>query len=255
MVALQREWAARNGFALNREATALIDSANALFGGRLSEDTRNEMAAGAGGELARLGSLRSSSCLALNVFAPWRPAPGRLGDLFETPVDALAFEVKQPTGLRGAPPHLDVVLSGAGVPVAIESKFIEMYAEATNSFRPAYFAHPGLWDGMEKCRELAGKLQSGSEVYRWLSAAQLLKHTLGLQRNQPSGFRLVLVWYRVDGSTSDSIDEEIARYAAWVGDEVDFAATTYQQLVSHLAKGPEPEPGYFDYLADRYRLG
>ena len=50
--------------------------------------------------------------------------------------------------------------------MAIEAKFIEMYAEATNSFRPAYFARSGLWDGLEKCRELAGKLQSGSEVYR-----------------------------------------------------------------------------------------
>ena len=49
-----------------------------------------------------------------------------------------------------------------------------------------------------------GEIESGETVFKWLHAAQLIKHALGLtQTGDP--FRLVLVWYRVDGLIAASV--------------------------------------------------
>lgn len=65
----------------------------------------------------------------------------------------------------------------------------------------------------------------------------------------------MLVWYRADGPTADQIVEEIDRFSAQIDDHVGFQAVTYQELLASLASYPEPAPGYFGYLADRYGLG
>jgi hypothetical protein len=51
-------------------------------------------------------------------------SPGRLSEL--------RFEQKLPTGIRGNPPNLDVVLFTSEMPLAIECKF----AEPTGAIRP-----------------------------------------------------------------------------------------------------------------------
>ena len=37
-----------------------------------------------------------------------------------------------------------------------------------------------------------------------------------------------------------------------VGNDFDFYAMTYQELFSRLSGAREPEPGYINYLSDRY---
>lgn len=154
-------------------------------------------------------------------------------------------------------PHLDMLLSGRGSPpVGIEAKFLELYDPVDwDSFSGRYFAggYEDVWGGLVECRRLAERIRDGAETFRHLRAAQLLKHALGLSRYE-NKFRLVLVWYRVDGRTADLIEEEIGRFARAVSAEIDFAAFTYQDLVGRLAGHGEPAPGYFDYLADRYGL-
>lgn len=253
VVAAQRAWAVRAGRALTPGSDRFESLADALFGGDLDSATRAELGAGAGGELKRLRSLRSSSALAVNVFRPWRSGPGPVARLLGGDPDCrnLRFEAKFPTGLGGIPPHLDVVLEGAGRTVAIESKFVETYSNAKNEFRPSYFGPGDHWDRLPACRALAERIDRHEESFRWLDAAQLLKHTLGLTRAN-IGYRLVLAWYRVDGEIADELDHEISRFADSVADDIDFEAITHQDLFERIHRLPEPAPGYFDYLDDRY---
>ncbi len=104
----------------------------------LDPDTTLEFGEGAGSELGTseapgsMASLRSSSALAVNVFAPWRgTAIAPLSSLIAADRSArrLRLEAQYPTGLRGIPPHLDVVIDRpGGIPLAIESKFTEVYS-------------------------------------------------------------------------------------------------------------------------------
>ncbi len=77
----QRRWAVDRGVDLSPSGAAFASTADALFSGELRDDTRKELKAGKGGELAKLPSLRSSSCLVVNVFEPWREDPGGANDL------------------------------------------------------------------------------------------------------------------------------------------------------------------------------
>ena len=165
-----------------------------------------EFGDGAGSELGTvdapgsMASLRSSSALAVNAFDAWRGSDlAPLAPLFaaERYSDRLRFEVQFPTGLRGIPPHLDVVIDReGGIPLANESKFTEIYSPAHNDFRDSYFEKPGLWDGFDHVRELASAIADGSVLFEHLGAAQLIKHALGLKNaHGPRGFRLLYLWY------------------------------------------------------------
>jgi hypothetical protein len=247
-------WAAGQGLTLSPGGQAFSHPNSALFVDQLCPETIDEFTEGAGAELNRIQSLRSSSCLVLNVFEPWRKNPRAVGDIFGAETDSLSFEAKQPTGLKGVAPHLDVLLTGSNVSVAIEGKFLEMYTPTENHFAESYFARDDLWAGLENARELAARIADGSEQFRWLHAAQLLKHALGLSKNQQTDFRLVLLWYRVEGLIAEELEAEIGRFARAVSDDFDFTSMTYQELVARLRKVAEPMPGYFGYLEGRYQL-
>jgi hypothetical protein len=262
-IAAQTAWASRQGLALNTSGSGLRDREAGVFGG-IRPDTRAELAAGAGEELDRIHSLRSSTALVLNVFQPWRDSPGRLAGLFGVNGTSLSFEAKQPiwpfeeSSARRKPPHLDVLITGPGPTVGIESKFLELYSSTKNEFASTYFpeedSDPALWAGIPACRQLAERIAAGTSLFSWLPAAQLLKHALGLSRNQPRGFRLVFVWYRIEGPTADAIETEIGRFARATSSDLDFTAFTYQDLVTRLAVKDPPAKGYYEYLEDRYQL-
>jgi hypothetical protein len=171
--------------------------------------------------------------------------------------DRLRFEVQYPTGLGGVPPHLDVIIDRSGsAPLAIESKFTEVYSPAHNEFRPSYFAAPGLWDGFDGSERLAVAVADGSTQFKHLGAAQLVKHALGLKNAYgPKRFRLLYLWYEWPGEIADAHKAESERFAQAVDDDFDFAALTYQELLEGLRVIPEPRPGYLTYLEDRYFSG
>ena len=250
----QRSWALRSGLELAEGGKRLIRTSDAIFGEGPTKATETELDAGAGGEMQRLTSLRSSSALAVNVFESWRHSPGGVAPLLggDTSADSLAFEFKAPIGVRRTPPHLDVLIKGGTVPVAVESKFLELYAPARNTFADAYFKANNIWAGIPACRRIAENMDSGDVRFLWLAAAQLIKHTLGLRQQFPDGFRLWLLWYRIPGSIAEEIEAEIDAFSRSIYDEVDFAAMTYQELFPQLATLDEPRPGYLNYLQSRY---
>jgi hypothetical protein len=97
---------------------------------------------------------------------------------------------------------------------------------------------------------------SASTQFKHLGAAQLIKHALGLKNGYgPTGFRLLYLWYDWPGEIADAHGNEIGRFGETVGGDFDFAALTYQELFERLREIPEPRPGYFTYLEDRYFSG
>jgi hypothetical protein len=217
---------------------------------------------GLGGRTAKMRSLRSSSALACNVFDPWRGhALGPLAHALEVDdqFSEIAFERKLPHGLGSFPPNLDVMLFGREIaPVGIEAKFAEPYGhkDPRPPLDDKYFPGDGQrWGdlGLHRAQSLA-KAIGRSTHFTQLDAGQLLKHVLGLattfSRFQP--IRLRYVWFDSTGPEDDTHRKEIARFAEFLGNEVDFAAIRYQDIYARLASTPEPEPGYLTYLKSRY---
>jgi len=257
----QIEWADRHGVPYGGSNMCRTVRDNLFVS--MNTDTAVEFGDGAGSELGTsdvpgsMASLRSSSALAVNVFDPWRGfnvAP--LSSLFVADrfANRLRFEVQYPTGLRGIPPHLDVVIDKEGnTPLAIESKFTEVYSSAHNEFRDSYFEKPGFWDGFGHVRELASAVADGSVQFEYLGAAQLIKHALGLKKAHGSmGFRLLYLWYEWPSEIADAHSAEIGHFAEIVQQDLEFSAMTYQELFQRLETVGEPRPGYMSYLSDRY---
>lgn len=261
IIAGQVAWAERHGIPLDRSKRCRAVEANLFV--PLSPGSAEEFGDGAGNELGTIdspgsmASVRSSSALAVNVFDAWRGGNlARLAPLLgaDPAADWLRFEVQYPTGLGGVPPHLDVVIDrSGGAPLAIESKFTEVYSPPHNDFRPSYFEAPGLWKGLGRTEELAHAIADGSEPFDHLGAAQLVKHALGLKNAVGSkGFRLLYLWYEWPGEIAEAHRSEIRRFTKAIGDDFDFAALTYQKLLEGLREIPEPRLGYLTYLEDRY---
>lgn len=245
-----------------RRAPCLEDN---LFGS-LSEESRADFARGSGGELGRkakpgkMSSLRSSSALSYNVFGPWRgleltPLASALGT---TVVGrCLRFEYKCRHGLRSTPPNLDVMLDADQPrPLGIECKFTEPYGKKPPhaSLDPKYFArNRRRWmeRGLPNCQLLAEGIGAGVAFSR-LCAGQLLKHILGLAYFTKNSPRLFYVWFDTGCREAQEHRNELSRFIRHLESEVEFKAITYQDFFRKLRLGPEPVPGYYEYLSSRY---
>ena len=251
-------WARGQGLALNPSGTGFARVEDALFI-PLDTDSREEFGRGAGGELNRMHSLRSSSALAFNVFAPWKPNPTPVAAVLGGTgrYDKIGFERQYPTGVSSRHPHLDVVFDGGAPPIAIESKFVEIYDDPTPAeFSPRYLESEELWMGMPNLKALARKLMVNPPSFVRLGAGQLVKHTLGLAREYGhDGFRLTYLWYDFHSEAAATHRLEVERFTEVATQDIDFRAITHQDLFGALTRLEEPAPGYLKYLAGRYGLG
>jgi hypothetical protein len=267
LVRRQRRWAAARGVSYDVRGylRTLADNLRVPLG----EDALAELARGS--ELApsptrppRLHSLYSSAALVLNVFEHWRgrdatPLARALGVGGDGVAARLAFEEPLPTGLPGDPPTADIALRWpTGRLVAVESKFGEPLVRRPRSqraFKDKYFP-PGerVWEahGLPRCQALAEALQGGHVRAKWLHAAQLLKHALGLARSGASEWTLVYLFYEHGGRESRPHRDELARMQEAVAGEVDLVGRSYQELYAALCSDPSVDAGYLRYLGERY---
>lgn len=149
------------------------------------------VSAGAGGELraTRLGnfafcSAESSALMAVNFLAPFASRPGLLGANRGT----LTFERKLPViGVRSrVHPHLDAVLVSSSGTYTFEVKVMEPWRDPRKVSISAQYDDPAAKIS-PKTRALLDDLRSGGVSYRWLDAAQLVKHLLGIHSALASG--------------------------------------------------------------------
>jgi hypothetical protein len=153
-------------------------------------------------------------------------------------------------GLRGHPPHLDLVVEAADRIVAVESKCTEHLSFHKPWFAPSVVArmqeigHPS-WDAR------LGDVRA-DPVPRHLDRAQLLKHYLGIKNSFPSqpATLLYLFWEPLNWSRFAECAEhrsEVTAFAAGLADPlVRFRARSYAELWAHW------EGDHARRLADRY---
>jgi hypothetical protein len=236
----------------------------------MDSDVRAQFDGGSGGETGstkrpgKMHSLRSSSALAYNFFAPWRgsdlaPLAAALRQRIDEP--PISFERQFPHGLLKAnrapstPPNIDVAIGGLR-PLAIESKFTEPYdgQKATKPLDPKYFAgERRRWEevGLPRCQAIAQSIGTQLHFQR-LDVAQLLKHLLGLAYTTKATPRLLCLWFDSGCEVAQIHREELRKFSELLDDSVEFAALTYQEAFAVLLQGAEPWPGHFQYLSDRY---
>ena len=266
----QRAWAKRQRIELDPKGYCLKLEDN--FFQPLSEDAIQELRSGDGSELGgpnRRGKIRaahSSSALACNFFDYWRKidmtpltrAFGRSDSFCK-----IVFEQKFPIGVKGKPPNIDVVLQAPDNRIlAVESKFTEPFrkSKTKNFLKQKYFPDKRrFWEsaGLPGCQRLAGDLRNGYVSFDFLGAAQLLKHLLGLSRNQQSNsssWQLCYLWFDAADADAKKHEIEVNEFTKLAGlTSSQFQSLTYQELfnrISHLV-GSE-HSSYISYLRERY---
>jgi hypothetical protein len=215
----------------------------------------------------RCGPCTPHSALAINVFDFWigRDLSRVLAALHvEGGAVSLRFEEKVPTGAAGTPPNLDVVIPlAAGGLVGVESKFTEWMGTKGNmaaSLAPyldveeeaSYWSRAGL----HASHGLVSDIGAGRTTFSYLDVPQLLKHALGLKRAAKADWHLRYLYFDTPGELSAAHSAEIVRFEQAVGDELQFCALRYQDVLVALAPPlDEMEAEYFTYLNARYFNG
>jgi hypothetical protein len=188
-----------------------------------------------GGSPPKFHAAHSSACLAANTFGPFL-GPGAKVSIGNTEIEGFAsLEHECPSGLRGTPPTLDLLVENDDEVVAVESKCTEMLHRHVARFSDAYGAEaekmgPGWRSEYEVLRD-------DPERYRFLDAAQLIKHQLGLLHTFP-GRRLTLIYLYWTPANADELapcrqhEEEARAFAQRVDgdDRVRFLPMTYRTL-------------------------
>jgi hypothetical protein len=247
--------ALRNGF-FTSAPQAVLDkngyvgeaSQNLIEGVRL-EDFEADLLQGDGNEMKeKFRAAHSSSALAVNTFAPFKANPDALrlpgGRGFGSP----QFEQKCSHGLVGRrSPNLDVLADSPNGVVAVESKLLEPLTPHVADFSPAYDA------GIKDERRLTAwfgemeRLVREPRTYRWLDAAQLVKHAFGIAhtfRNKPATL-LYLFWEPSNSEEHPFFAEhraEVTRFADSIaGGGPEFVAMSYPELWRSWDTQPEPK--------------
>lgn len=199
-----------------------------------------------GFERGRLRSPDSPAALALNTFLPWRQAIDQLPLCGLVGFDAIQFEVRCPTGLRGTPPHLDLLaLKDRGV-VAVTVRCCEYLVRRKSPVAASYdrlldeTPGAGPWS-----RELA-RLRGAPDSYRYVDVGALIKYALALGRTFPErrATLLYLFWEPLDAAQFEEFRRHRAELAdlakALAGARIAFASQTFDALWQDWAARAQP---------------
>ncbi|UWQ90785.1 hypothetical protein K3727_18835 [Rhodobacteraceae bacterium M382] len=225
------------------------------------DDFELDLRAGDGNELGtKFRAAHSSSALAVNSFAPFRSRIADLRLCEQSHFTDLQFERKCPTGLRGGrAPNLDVLLTSESTVIGIESKLTEYLGPHIATFSAAYTnqirderREQGYFREMQR-------LMNAPNHYKWLDAAQLIKHGFGLAKTftGKAVSLCYLYWEPADPESSPAFAEhraEIVEFADRVaGSTPFFFATSYPELWSSWrAEAPPWISRHIDELEARY---
>jgi hypothetical protein len=193
----------------------------------------------------KMAAIYSSSALVVNAFGPWYANPTPLVVNGHSGFNEIAFEAQLSHGLNGTPPHLDVCLDSDDEFLAIESKCLEYLTTKPADFRPAYDTIRDIRSQSSWFRHIT-VLRDNNEHYRYLDAAQLIKHSLGLSHSRPSRSitLLYLFWEPRNWQEFKAFRqhrEEIRAFSDVVaGDQIRFEAMSYNELWAEWERRTAP---------------
>jgi hypothetical protein len=222
------------------------------------DHVRRRLAAAGGTEIAsgKLASPESSAALAVNAFGRFIVKPGHLPPLPGTNEMGVAEVVDVEFCARfpwsgGRHPWLDaVVITGTHL-IGVECKRFEPFRDKKVVSLSAAYDRPVWGDHMTRFCDMRDRLRTGARTFKYLDAAQLVKHAFGLvtegrrRDQQPVVFYLFAEpAHRADRPIPTHDHQlhraEIAAFASAVaGDEVTFLYASYREWF--MAWGSDPD--------------
>jgi hypothetical protein len=185
----------------------------------------------------------SSAAMAANVFGPFLRERAGVPIGTERFTGQTHLEVECRSGLRGTPPTLDCLVDGPVV-LAVESKCTEIFSPHVARFSDAY--ERAMASAHASWRAEYQRLAEDPARYRYLDAAQLLKHYLGLRQHFPSRpvTLAYLYWEPVNGHEIAPCcihRAELAEFEKHVRDpKLRFISVSYRALWAEWAAGGQP---------------
>ena len=199
-------------------------------------DFRDELQGGSGHELEeKFRAVHSSAALVVNTFGIWKNSAHILELCGVAGFDKITFERKCPTGLRGAPPNIDLIVESQSTVIGIESKLTDHLDLARPKFRPSYnrdnlpYVEDKWWKVLENNR---------TGIRQYLDVAQLIKHYVGLRNQKEFQGRNIILYYLFwepkNWSDKDAFithRKEIRSFAEQVENtSIRFMANSYPEL-------------------------
>lgn len=210
----------------------------------------------------RLRSAHGAAALAVNSFLPWQQAHGELPLGGWVGFDAVQFEVRCPTGLRGTPPHLDLVALRGGTAMAVTVRCTEYLARRKSAVATSYDRLLAETPGLEPWVGQLEQVRARPAVFRHVDVGALVKNALALGRTFPdrSATLLYLYWEPLDAELFDEFRRhrsELERLAeALGGARVAFDSQTFGLLWDEWSARGSPSwlAEHVDRLRARYAV-
>ncbi|MEZ5825000.1 MAG: hypothetical protein R3C97_09740 [Geminicoccaceae bacterium] len=139
--------------------------------------------------------------MALNSFLPWEEHTSELRLSALGSVEKLTFDARCPTGVRGTPPHLDMIAATGSTIVAATARG-SGYLGRRFALLAAAYDSLEVPPSMRPWQEILPLLRQGGRNFFHVDAASLLKFALGLARTFPNHdlTLLYLYWEPVDAA-------------------------------------------------------
>jgi len=195
---------------------------------------------------SRLRSPDCAAALAINTFVPWRRAPGEMSLAGYTGFQQMQFEVRCPTGLRGTPPHLDLMALREDAAVAVTVRCSEYLGRRKSPVAPSYDRLLEETQGLDAWRLLLQTLRSRPDSFALLDLGALIKHALALGRTFPDrqAVLLYLYWEPIDADVFDDFRRHRTELQALIEEtsesRIHFQAQTFADLWSAWAERDRP---------------
>lgn len=185
---------------------------------------------------ARLDTPHSGLALIINSFLPWRractqlPLGGKLG------FGAIQFDVRCPTGLRGTPPHLDLLALRDDHAVAVTVRSVEYLTRKRSAIATSYDELLAETPGMAPWHDHLADWRNKRIGYDHVDLPALIKYATALGRTFPdrTSTLLYLYWEPLDARTYEEFRQhriELEALSTTVRDaRVDFKAQSFEQL-------------------------
>lgn len=195
---------------------------------------------------ARLHAPHSGMALAINSFFPWRRASRELELAGQSSFDAIQFDVRCPTGLRGTPPHLDLLALRDDHAVAVTVRSVEYLTKRRSSIATSYDQLLQSTPGMKPWYHHMNAWRNDHVNYQHIDLAALIKYVTALGHTFPdrSSTLLYLYWEPLDAEAFDAFrhhQRELDRLTEAVsGARVDFATKSFDQLWQDWSERSSP---------------
>ncbi|MCB1971331.1 MAG: hypothetical protein KDG54_13085 [Geminicoccaceae bacterium] len=188
----------------------------------------------------------NGAAIALNSFLQWQRQPEGLNLAGLHGFDKLTFDARCPTGVRGTPPHMDMIAAKGSSIVAVTARGAD-YVLRKSSVLAAAYDSVEVSPNMRLWFDLLPALRQNHDGYRYVDVAGMLKFALGLARTFPNHdlTLLYLYWEPVDAAEHEIFTQhrsELSRLSRQVeGSAVRFVSQSFDGLWSSwIEQGDEP---------------